>query len=158
MLRDFVLRRGAALTPPTLRTCWQGAAAVFLLALHVVGAAGKHPGRWRCVHTCHACTPYGADVRAHLMCSQAVEGQWSSHTMDFYDWTRRGPLQLVVVHAVVQWFASFCCVWRPRSIARSTSHIACIARDVSGWFRVALEPHGLSLGDPRHRGRTGKVL
>ena len=101
----------------------------------------------------------GADVRAHLMCSQAVEGQWSSHTMDFYDWTRRGPLQLVVVHAVVQWFASFCCVWRPRSIARSTSHIACIARDVSGWFGVALEPHGLSLGDPRHRERTGiKVL
>ena len=65
---------------------------------------------------------------------------------------------LVVVHAVVQWFASFCCVWRPRSIARSTSHIACIARDVSGWFGVVLEPHGLSLGDPRHRGRTGKVL
>ena len=26
--------------------------------------------------------------------------------MGIYDWTSRGPLQLVAVHAAVQWFAS----------------------------------------------------
>ena len=35
-----------------------------------------------------------------------VEVQWSSHTMDTFGWTSRGPLQLLVVQVVVQWFAS----------------------------------------------------
>ena len=37
--------------------CWEGAASLSLLALHVVDAGGKPPGRWRCVHTWHACIP-----------------------------------------------------------------------------------------------------
>ena len=68
-------------------------------------------------------TRYGPHDRC--MPSQAVEVEWSSHTMDFYGWISRGPLQLVMVHAVVQWFALFRCVWRPRAIARSTSHSVC---------------------------------
>ena len=43
-------------------------------------------------------TRYGPHDRC--MPSQAVEVEWSSHTMDFYGWTSRGPLQLVMVHAV----------------------------------------------------------
>ena len=93
-------------TTPMQPCCWKGAASLALRALHVVDAGGKPPGRWRCVHTWHACTPYGADVRARLMCSQAVEGQWSSHKVDIYDWTSRGPLLFIIVIMVVQWFAT----------------------------------------------------
>ena len=49
-------------------------------------------------------TRYGPHDRC--MPSQAVEVEWSSHTMDFYGWTSRVPLQLVMVYAVVQWFAT----------------------------------------------------
>ena len=59
------------------------------------------------------------------MLGQAAARQWSSHTVDIYGWTSRGPLQLMVLHAAVQWFASFRSVCRPRAIARSTSHSAC---------------------------------
>ena len=69
---------------------------------------------------------------ARLMCSQAAARQWSSHTMDVYGCTSRGQFELMVVHAVVQWFASVCCVCRPRAIARSTSHNACAARVMRG--------------------------
>ena len=114
-MRAFVCARRLALTTPTLRSWWQGAATVSSRALHAVGAAGKPPGRWRCVHSWHACIPYGADVRARLMCSQAVEGQWSSHTMDFYDCTRRGQLHWVMVHTGVQWCATRRCARRARA-------------------------------------------
>ena len=96
----------SACTTPMQQCWWEGAASLSLLALHVVDAGGKPPGRWRCVHTWHACTPYDADVCAHLMCSQAVEGQWSSHKVDIYDWTSRGPLLFIMVIMVVQWFAT----------------------------------------------------
>ena len=59
------------------------------------------------------------------MLGQAAARQWSSPTVDNYDWTRRGPLQLMVLHTAVQWSASFCSMCRPRAIARSTSHSAC---------------------------------
>ena len=67
-----------------------------------------------------------------LMCSQAAGRQWSSHAMDIYGSTSRGPLHVVVVHAVVQWLASLCRMCRPRTIARSTSLSACSARVVRG--------------------------
>ena len=69
---------------------------------------------------------------ARLMCSQAAGRQWSSHAMDIYGSTSRGPLHVVVVHAVVQWLASLCRMCRPRTIARSTSLSACSARVVRG--------------------------
>ena len=106
MLRAFVLHAGERSTTPTLRSWWQGAATVSLRALHAICIRGKPLGHWRCVHAWHACTLYGADVRARLMCSQAVEGQWSSHTMDFYDCSRRGQLHWVMIHTGVQWFAT----------------------------------------------------
>ena len=59
------------------------------------------------------------------MCSQAVEVEWSSLTMDIYDWTSRGPLRMTVVEAVVQWFATR----RRVGIARAMS---AWARDVPG--------------------------
>ena len=59
------------------------------------------------------------------MLGQAAARQWSSPTVDNYDWTHRGPLQLMVLHTAVQWSASFCSMCRPRAIARSTSHSAC---------------------------------
>jgi len=40
------------------------------------------------------------------MPGQVAAGQWSSHTVDFFGCTSRGPLQLMVVRAVMQWFAS----------------------------------------------------
>ena len=45
--------------------------------------------------------------------------------MDFHGCTSRGQVESVVLHAVVQWFASDCCVCRRRAIARSISHNAC---------------------------------
>ena len=69
---------------------------------------------------------------ARLMCSQAAGRQWSSHLMDIYGSTSRGPLHMVVVHAVVQWLASLCRMCRPRAIAISTSLSACAARVVRG--------------------------
>ena len=69
---------------------------------------------------------------ARLMCSQAAGRQWSSQTMNIDGWTSRGQLHLIELHAVVQWFASVCCVCRPRAIARSTSHNACAARVMRG--------------------------
>ena len=69
---------------------------------------------------------------ARLMCLQAAARQWSSHRIDIYGCTSRGQLHMVVLHAVVQWFASVCCMCRPRAIARSTSHNACAARVVRG--------------------------
>ena len=71
-------------------------------------------------------------MRTRLVCSQAAARQWSSHTMDVYGCTSREQFELMVVHAVVQWFASDCCVCRPRAIARSTSHNACAARVMRG--------------------------
>lgn len=71
---------------------------------------------------------------ARLMCSQAAARQWSSHTMDIYGSTSRGPLHVMVVHAVMQWLASLCRMCRPRAIARSTSHSACAARVVRGRY------------------------
>ena len=73
-------------------------------------------------HGRHAC----------LMCSQAAARQWSSHTMDIYGSTSRGPLHVMVVHAVMQWLASLCRMCRPRAIAISTSLSACAARVVRG--------------------------
>ena len=52
--------------------------------------------------------------------------------MDIFGCTSRGPLPLMVVHAVVQWAASVSSMCRPRAIARSTSHNACAARVVRG--------------------------
>ena len=50
--------------------------------------------------------------------SQAAEVEWSSLTMDIYDWTSRGPLRLVVVHSGVQWFAARRRACGARAIAR----------------------------------------
>ena len=69
---------------------------------------------------------------ARLMCLQAAARQWSSHKMEIYGCTSRGKLHMVVLHAVVQWFASVCCMCRPRAIARSTTHNAFAARVVRG--------------------------
>ena len=69
---------------------------------------------------------------ARLMCSQAAGRQWSSQTMDIFDYTSRGQLHMVLVHAAVQWLASVCRMCRPRAIARSTSLSACAARVVRG--------------------------
>ena len=44
--------------------------------------------------------------RDRLMCSQPWNGQWLSHTMGVYDWTRRGPLHVAIVHAAVQWLVA----------------------------------------------------
>ena len=96
-------------------------------------------------------------VRRHarLLCSQAAARQRSSHTMDIFGCTSRGPLPLMVVHAVVQWAASVSSMCRPRAIARSTSHNACAARvDLS----VSLEPQGSSERGPRHRRPIVHVL
>jgi hypothetical protein len=76
------------------------------------------------------CIRHGRHAR--LMCSQAAARQWSSYTMDFYGCTSRGQLDLLVVQTVVQWFASLCCMYRPRAIARSTSRNACVARVIRG--------------------------
>ena len=51
--------------------------------------------------------------------------QWSSHKVDTYGCTSRGPLHLMVVHTVVQWLASLCRGCRRIAIARSTSHSVC---------------------------------
>ena len=67
-----------------------------------------------------------------LMCSQAAARQWSLHTMITCGFTSRGQLHLMVVHAVVQRLASVCRMCGPRSIAISTSLIACAARVVRG--------------------------
>ena len=67
-----------------------------------------------------------------LMCSQAAARQWSLHTMVTCGLTSRGQLHLMVVHAVVQRLASVCRMCGPRSIAISTSLIACAARVVRG--------------------------
>ena len=75
---------------------------------------------------------------ARLMCSQAAGRQWSSHAMDIYGSTSRGPLHVVVVHAVVQWLASLCRMCRPRTIARSTSLSACSARVERSTFASSL--------------------
>ena len=40
------------------------------------------------------------------MLGQAAAGQWSSTTVDIYDWTTRGPLEAVAAHVEVQWFAT----------------------------------------------------
>ena len=42
------------------------------------------------------------DGRDRLMRLQAVDGQWSSHTIDFYECTRDGQLQFVMVRNGVQ--------------------------------------------------------
>lgn len=60
----------------------------------------------RCLQAWHAHSPHGTDVRGRLMCSQAVEGQWSSHRVNIYDWTSRGPLLFIIVIMDVQWFAT----------------------------------------------------
>ena len=64
-----------------------------------------------------ACSP-------HVLAGRrlAAGRQWSSHTMDFYGCTSGGQLDLVLVHAAVQWFASVCSMCRPITNARSTSH------------------------------------
>ena len=72
------------------------------------------------------------DRHDRRMSSQAAAGQWSSHAVDFYDWTSRGPLELMLVDTAVQWFASLWCVRRPRGITRWTSHSACEARAERG--------------------------
>ena len=76
----------------------------------------------------HACMIHMLTTRLaphdRLMCSQAAARQWILHTLDINGYTSRGPLHSMVVHTVVQWFASFCRVCRPRAIARSTSHTA----------------------------------
>ena len=76
------------------------------------------------------CIRHGRHAR--LMCSQAAGRQWSSQTMDIFDYTSRGQLHMVLVYAAVQWLASLCRMCRPRAIARSTSHSACAARVVRG--------------------------
>ena len=69
----------------------------------------------------HAHSPHGTDVHGRLMCSQAVEGQWSSHRVDIYDWTSRGPLLSITVIMVVQWFAMRRC--KVQFTAKKTSKI-----------------------------------
>ena len=49
-----------------------------------------------------ACSPHVLAGRSNAM--------RSTHTMDVYVFTNRGQLDLMVVQAVVQWFASFCCM------------------------------------------------
>jgi len=93
-----------------------------------------NPRAARHAHTHEYLTVHTAWTAQHarLMCSRAAARQWSSHAMDIYGSTSRGPLHVVVVHAVVQWLASLCRMRRPRAIARSTSHSACAARVVRG--------------------------
>ena len=43
--------------------------------------------------------------------------------MDIYDWANRGPLELMVVHAAVQWFALFRCVCSDRVATESDRKI-----------------------------------
>ena len=84
----------------------------------------------------HACMIHMLTTRLAphdcLMCSQAAARQCSLHTMDMNGYTSRGPLHSMVVHAVVQWLPSLCCMCRPRTIARSTSLSACSACVVRG--------------------------
>ena len=86
----------------------------------------------------HACMIHMLTTRLAphdcLMCSQAAARQWSLHTMDMNGYTSRGPLHSMVVHAVVQWLPSLCCMCRPRTIARSTSLSACSACVVRGRY------------------------
>ena len=93
------------------------------------------------------------------MLGQAAARQWSSPTVDNYDWTRRGPLQLMVLHTAVQWsllrFAA--CVDRERSQDRPlTARV--IARAASGCFCVSLERHGLNVDGPWHQIWTVQAL
>ena len=88
----------------------------------------------------------------------AAERQWSSHKVDKYGCTSRGPLHLMVVHAVVQWLASLCRGCRRRAIARSTSHSACNSTCCE-WLCLRLfKPLKLSLGGIRHPRRTIQVI
>ena len=60
---------------------------------------------WR--HTCtHDSLTHHAACGQHVrrMYSQALAVQCSTCKVGNYDWTSRGPLQLMVVQAVVQWF------------------------------------------------------
>ena len=66
------------------------------------------------------------------MLSQAVDGQWSLHTMDYYDCTRDRQLHSVMVRYAVQWLAANCSVYRSRAIAGWTSFSACLARAERG--------------------------
>ena len=43
----------------------------------------------------------------------------SSYTMGIFVRTSRGPLQVMVLHAMMQWFALFRCVWRSKQHSRS---------------------------------------
>ena len=90
---------------------------------------------------------HGRHVRR--MSSQAPAGQCSTWKVGNYGWTSRGPPESMVLHAAVQWFALFRCVWRPRAIARSTLTARVIARAASGWFCryvTSPKPHRLSMG------------
>ena len=80
-----------------------------------------------CRHACthDSLTHHTAWTASPTIPSQVAAGQSSSHRVDIYDWPSRGPLELMVVHAAVQRFASFHRGCRPRAIAGSTSHSAC---------------------------------
>ena len=106
----------------------------------------------------HSHSLHGMDGIAYTIPSQAAAGQSSSHRVDIYDWPSRGPLELMVVHAAVQRFASFH-RGRPRAITGSTSHSACyLARAASGCFCVSLERDGLNVDGPWHQIWTVQAL
>ena len=79
--------------------------------------------------------------------------------MDIYDWTCRGPLKSMVVHAVVHGLLSIAaCVDRERSPDRPLT-ARDIARAASGWFGVHLWSLARAqLGRSWHQRRTGQAL
>ena len=70
--------------------------------------------------------------------------------------TSRGPLQLMVVHAVVQRLASVCRMRGQKTIAIYSSRVQHALREVG--LSVSLEPQGASESGPRHWIRIWDIL